>query len=416
MNTQDIQTRCCISGGGPAGIMLGFLLARSGIDVTVLEKWPDFFRDFRGDTIHPSTMEILHELGLLKEFVKLPHDEIREVEADIGGFKVSMADFSHLKVQCPYLAFIPQWDFLNFISAEAKKHPSFHLLMETEATDIIEEGGAVVGVRAKDKSGEFQIRSELVIGADGRHSTVREKSGLAAHESGSPIDVLWFRISRKESDPAAVLGKVDMGRMMVMIDRGSYWQCAFIIRKGQFEGMKQAGLESFRAGIVELVPSLADRASEIREWDQVKLLTVVVDRLEKWHRPGLLCIGDSAHAMSPIGGVGINLAIQDAVAAANALVPAFLKGIPNERDLAKVQKRRELPTRIIQRAQVFIQDHVVFRIIDSRTHYARLPWQLRLIQRFPALRRIPAYLIGMGYRHEHVRTREASQEPSQAIS
>lgn len=401
---KDMTVRCCISGGGPAGIMLGFLLARAGIETVVLEKWPDFFRDFRGDTIHPSVMEILHELGLLEKFLKLPHDEVRQAEGDIGNEKVIVADFTHLKLHSPFLAFIPQWDFLNFISAEAKKYPAFHLLMETEATDLIEENGVVVGVKAKNKEGAFDIRSELVVGADGRHSTVREKSGLAVEELSSPMDILWFRISRTKTDPASVLGKVDLGRFMIMINRTDYWQCGFVIPKGGFDEIKKAGLDAFRASLVALVPSVADRVGEIKDWDQVKLLTVTVDHLLSWHRPGLLCIGDSAHAMSPIGGVGINLAIQDAVGAANILVPAFESGKVTESDLAAVQKRRGLPVKIIQRLQVFIQNRVIVHVLATPKHF-KLPWQIKLIKKFPYLRRIPAYFIGVGFRTEHVKTK-----------
>lgn len=397
---EAIATSCCISGGGPAGVMLGFLLARAGIDVVVLEKWPDFFRDFRGDTIHPSVMEILHELGLLEGFLQLPHDEVKQVEADIGTEKVVLADFSRLDARCPFLGFIPQWDFLNFIVSHAKEYPGFKMMMETEAIDLLKENGKVTGVLAKRQGQTLEIRSELVVGADGRHSTVREKGGLVAKSFGAPMDVLWFRVSRKETDPPFVLGKVDMGKMMVMVDRGDYWQCGFIIRKGAFDVAQRGGLEVFQRDVIEVAPALADRIHEIDAWDKVKLLTVAVDRLLKWHCPGLLCIGDSAHAMSPIGGVGINLAIQDAVAAANILVEAFRRGI-SERDLAAVQARRELPTKIIQRIQVFIQNRIISRILEGRGH-PRLPWQLKLLKRFPYLRRWPAYMIGIGFRPEHV--------------
>jgi 2-polyprenyl-6-methoxyphenol hydroxylase-like FAD-dependent oxidoreductase len=403
MNTKTITTTCCISGGGPAGIMLGFLLARAGIETTVLEKYPDFFRDFRGDTIHPSITEILYELGLLEEFLKLPHEELHQLEASIGNEKVILVDFSHLKVHCPFITLIPQWDFLNFISTKAKQYPAFHLLMETEAIDVIKEGGNIVGVQAKNKEERFEIHSKLVIGADGRHSTIRDKSGLTVKNLGAPMDALWFRLSRKKSDPASLLGKVDLGKMMIMINRNDYWQCGFLIRKGEFDAIKQDGIDSFRKSITEFVPELIDRVQEIKEWEQVKLLTVTVDRLIKWYCPGLLCIGDSAHAMSPIGGVGINFAIQDAVAAANILVPAFLRGTISQSDLAKVQKRRELPVKIIQRIQVLIQNRVIANILGKRTH-PKLPWLLRFIKRFPYLRRIPAYMVGIGFRPEHVKT------------
>lgn len=412
MNAKVIHTSCCISGGGPAGIMLGFLLARAGIETTVLEKWPDFFRDFRGDTIHPSVMEILHELGLLEGFLKLPHDEVHQIEGEIGNEKVSLVDFSHLHAHCPYVAIIPQWDFLNFIANTAKQYPSFHLLMETETTDVIRNGVDIIGVKAKNKKGDFsqedsviEIHSKLLIAADGRSSTVRDKSGLLSKSSGAPMDVLWFRISRKNTDSATVFGKVDLGKILIMLNRNDYWQCGFLIRKGDFENIKNAGLNSFHKDIVEIMPMLNDRVNEIKEWEQVKLLTVTIDHLTKWYCPGLLCIGDSAHAMSPIGGVGINLAIQDAVAAANVLVPAFLRGTILQSDLKKVQQRRELPVRVIQRVQVLIQNHVIARVLGNRIHF-KLPWQLQILKRFPFLRRIPAYMVGIGFRPEHVKTPE----------
>src|SRR5580658_5097375 len=319
MEPERITTRCCVAGGGPAGMMLGFLLARAGIDVIVVERWPDFFRDFRGDTIHPSTMELMDELGLLGEFLKLPHQEVRQLRAVIGGEEITIGDFSHLKVKCPFIALIPQWDFLNFIAAHAKQYPGFHLMMETEAQDLVEENGRVVGIRVKSHDRSFEIRAELVIAADGRHSTLRDRSGLQAESFGAPMDVLWFRLSRHTGDPGHVFGRVDQGKMIIMLDRGDYWQCGFLIRKGDFENIKQRGVDAFHQDIATVAPFLSDRTSEIREWDQVSLLTVAVDRLRQWYKDGLLCIGDAAHAMSPIGGVGINLAIQDAVAAANIL-------------------------------------------------------------------------------------------------
>jgi 2-polyprenyl-6-methoxyphenol hydroxylase-like FAD-dependent oxidoreductase len=405
---KNINTGCCISGGGPAGMMLGLLLARAGIETTVLEKWPDFFRDFRGDTIHPSVMEILYELGLLDDFLKLPHTKMYNVEAEIGKEKVMIADFSHLRVKAPYIALIPQWDFLNFIADRAKKYPTFHLLMETEATDIIKDGGNVLGVKAKNNEGDFEIRSQLVIAADGRHSTIRDKSGLPLKTSGSPMDVLWFRISRKQSDSNSIMGKFDLGRIIIMINRETYWQCGYLIRKGEFDNIKSKGIDSFRQNIIELAPELIDRVQEIKEWEQVKLLTVTVNRLLKWYCPGLLCIGDSAHAMSPIGGVGINLAIQDAIAAANILIPAFLKGKIWQSDLKKVQTRRELPVKIIQGAQVFIQNRIIGRSLGNNIH-AKLPLPLKIVRRFPYLQRIPAYLVGIGLRPEHVRVKDSKE-------
>ncbi|HTA26171.1 MAG TPA: FAD-dependent oxidoreductase [Bacteroidia bacterium] len=403
MKDKIIKTTCCISGGGPAGIMLGFILARAGIETMVLEKWPDFFRDFRGDTIHPSVMEILNELGLLKEFLKLPHNKVERIEGDIGNEKVIIGDFTHLKTPCPYIALIPQWDFLNFIATKAKKYPAFHLLMETEAIDIIKDGKKITGVKAKNNEGHFEIHSSLVIAADGRSSTIREKSGLKKISSGAPMDVLWFSISRKETDSATVFGKVDLGRILIMLNRNDYWQCGYLIRKGDFEKIKNAGLNLFHADIVEIMPMLADRIGEIKEWEQVKLLTVTVDHLPTWHKDGLLCIGDAAHAMSPIGGVGINLAIQDAVAAANILVPACLNNSVEQNTLAKVQKRRMLPVRLIQRVQVFIQNNVIHRLLGKPGHIT-LPLPLKILKRFPVLTRIPGYLVGIGFRPEHIKT------------
>ncbi len=401
METKIIQTKVCIAGGGPAGVCLGYLLARAGIEVVVLEKWPDFFRDFRGDTIHPSTMEVLGELGLLEEFLKLPHNEVKKIFGIIGGQEVQMADFTHLKVRCPFVALIPQWDFLNFIAGHGRKYPQFKLMMETEAVDIIDENGIIVGARAKSKTGELEIRAELVVGADGRHSIVREKSGLAARELGVPIDVLWFKLTRLASDPEQSMGNADRGRLMVMLDRGDYWQCAFVIKKGALGEFKNSGLRAFRRDVEKLVPFLAGRMEEIKDWDQVKLLSVTVDHLQKWYKPGLVCIGDSAHAMSPIGGVGINLAIQDAVAAANILIPKFKQGSVESKDLAAIQKRRQSPTLKTQKLQLFLQNHIISRVLDSERHI-NLPLFFRILRRFPYLTRFPARALGLGFRAEHV--------------
>ena len=397
--TQEVFTRCCIAGGGPAGMMLGYLLARAGIDVIVLEKWKDFFRDFRGDTIHPSTMEVLHALGLLDGFLALDPDRAETLGGQIGGTEVTVADFRRLPVHCPFIALIPQWDFLAFLARESQRYPGFHLRMETEATDLLIEGGKVAGVLAGSDGGQVVIRAELVIGADGRHSTMREKSGLTLKNLGAPIDVLWFRVSRDSSDPDRPLGVFDRGRILVMIKRKDYWQCAFVIPKGEFDSVRARGIEQFRGDIVELVPMLKPRMEEIESFDAVKLLSVTVDRLENWSRENFLCIGDAAHAMSPIGGVGINLAIQDAVAAANILVPAFRRGRPGSADLQAVQKRRAFPTAVTQGAQVFIQNRVL-RPALAGTGTVQVPFVVRLAQRIPALRSIPARMVGIGVRPE----------------
>src|SRR6478735_5368013 len=314
-----ITTRCCVAGGGPAGMMLGFLLARAGIDVIVLEKHADFLRDFRGDTIHPSTLELMHELGMLDEFLKLPHQEVSRLSFQVGAERIPMVDFRHLPVRCKFIALMPQWDFLNFLARQGRGYAAFHLLMETEATDLISDGGRVVGLRAKIPDGELEIRADLVIGCDGRHSTVRERAGFTVEDIGAPIDVLWFRVSRKNGDTEETSGHIEAGQMMVMLNRGDYWQCAYVIPKGGIEAVQREGLPAFRERVLALSPFLSDRVGELKSFDDIKLLTVAIDRLRQWHRPGLLCIGDAAHAMSPVGGVGVNLAVQDAVAAANIL-------------------------------------------------------------------------------------------------
>jgi 2-polyprenyl-6-methoxyphenol hydroxylase-like FAD-dependent oxidoreductase len=398
-----LEVRCCVAGGGPAGMMLGFLLARAGVDVLVLEKHGDFLRDFRGDTVHPSTLEVMHELGLLDEFLKRPHQEARQLTGYVGGEQVTVADFSHLPTRCRFIAFMPQWDFLNFLAEQGRRYPALHVKMRAQVTGLVEEGGQVVGVRAQTPDGPLEVRAELVVGADGRHSTVREQAGLQVEDVGAPIDVLWMRLPRRPGDPSQPAGRFDRGRILVMIDRGDYWQCGFVIPKGAFEDIRRRGLESFRAEIAAIAPFVQDRVGELRDWDEVKLLTVVVDRLRRWYRPGLLCIGDAAHAMSPVGGVGINLAVQDAVAAANLLADKLREGRVTVRDLQDVQRRREPPTRLTQRAQVFIQDRIISRVLGARRQIG-LPLPLRLLRWFPVLRRIPARLIGIGVRPEHVRS------------
>jgi 2-polyprenyl-6-methoxyphenol hydroxylase-like FAD-dependent oxidoreductase len=402
MTTGEVSVRCCIAGGGPAGMTLGLLLARAGVAVLVLEKHADFLRDFRGDTIHPSTLEVMYELGLLEEFLKQPHQEVRTLGAQIGDDLLRVADFSHLPTRCRFIALMPQWDFLNFIAGQAKRHPAFQLRMEADVSALIEEGGRVTGVQAETAEGGLTVRANLVVGADGRHSTLRAKAGLETLDLGAPMDVLWMRLSRRATDPEQTLGRIDAGRILVMLNRGDYWQCAFVIPKGGFERVHRAGLTSFREEIVRLAPHLRDRVGELGDWSDIKLLTVAVDRLRDWHRPGLLCIGDAAHAMSPIGGVGINLAIQDAVAAANILAPPLLRGEISDEDLQAVQRRREFPTRAMQGVQIFMQNRVIGRVLESKEKLSP-PLPLRLLGRWPLLQRLPARLIGLGFRPEHVR-------------
>jgi 2-polyprenyl-6-methoxyphenol hydroxylase-like FAD-dependent oxidoreductase len=392
-------------------MILGFLLARAGVDVVVLEKHPDFLRDFRGDTIHPSTLELMHELGLLKEFLTHPHEEVRQLTAQVGGQSVMVGDFSHLPTRCKFAALMPQWDFLNFVAEHAKTYPAFHLRMQADATELITEGDRTIGVRASTPDGPLEILAPLTVGADGRHSTVRARANLEPQNFGSPIDVLWMRVSRQPGDPKYVLGNFIGGKILVMLDRGDYWQCAYVIDKGGFDEVKARGLAQLRDDLAEIVPFLRGRLDELKDWDQIKLLTVVVDRLRQWHRPGLLCIGDAAHAMSPIGGVGINLAIQDAVAAANLLAAPLQHDSLTEADLDKVQRRRMLPTRFIQWLQVMVQDHVISRVLASHKQL-KPPWPVRMVKRLPALARIPARLIGVGIRPEHVKTRDVRQPTS----
>jgi 2-polyprenyl-6-methoxyphenol hydroxylase-like FAD-dependent oxidoreductase len=403
MPGSSITTTCAIAGGGPAGMMLGFLLARAGVDVAVLEKHADFFRDFRGDTVHPSTLELMYELGLLDEFLKLPHQKLETLTAQIGAEHLKMVDFRHLPTHCKFVALMPQWDFLNFLARQGKRYTTFDLHMNTEATGLIEEGGRVVGLRAKFPDGELAIRAAVVIGCDGRHSTVSESAGLKSDDYGAPMDVLWFRVTRKQSDSADTFGHVEAGRMMVMLDRGDYWQCAYVIAKGGIERVQAKGLDAFRAGVVDMSPFLADRIGELKSWDDVKLLSVTVDRLRKWWRPGLLCIGDAAHAMSPIGGVGINMAVQDAVAAANQLAAPLKAGKVTDADLQAIQDRRTLPVRFTQWLQLTIQKRVITRVLASQQR-PKPPLFFKLFAIFPALRRVPARLLGLGIRPEQVQT------------
>jgi 2-polyprenyl-6-methoxyphenol hydroxylase-like FAD-dependent oxidoreductase len=402
----ELTTRCCIAGGGPAGIMLGYLLARAGIDVVVLEKHIDFFRDFRGDTIHPSTLTVMQELGLLDDFLKLQHSEVRAISVNISGEVVQFAELSRVPGPCKFVMFIPQWDFLNFLAERGKRFAGFRLLMETEAQTLLLEDGRVIGLRARSHGAELTIRAGLTVAADGRTSVLRQQSGCDVIEVGAPIDALWLRLSKKAGDQSETFGNVVAGGILVAIDRVDYYQCALVIKKGEFEKMRSRGLEAFRQNIARIAPFLADRVNELQSWDDVKLLTVGVNRLKQWHRPGLLLIGDAAHAMSPVGGVGINLAIQDAVATSNLLTAALRTGAATEADLQLVQNRRERPTKQTQALQVFIQERILDRVLGT-SDKIKLPWLLRFFKRFSVLRGIPARIIGVGFRPEHVHTSEA---------
>ena len=395
--------RCVIAGGGPAGMMLGLLLARAGVEVVVLEKHADFLRDFRGDTLHPSTLEVMHELGLYDELAALPHQKIERLNIQVGPFQTKVADLTHLPVRSPFIMLMPQWDFLDFLRRQGERYPNFTCLMETEALGPLLDGDRVVGLRAEGPEGEIHILASLVVGADGRRSRMRAAAALPLKDLGAPIDVLWFRLSRRPTDTVQTGGRFERGRFFVRIYRGDYWQCAFVIRKGEGEAIRARGIEAFRAEVGTLLPFDPGRTEELGSFDDVSLLSVSVDRLTRWHRPGLLCIGDAAHAMSPVGGVGINLAIQDAVAAANLLAAKLASDSVDEADLAAVQKRRWLPTRLTQAAQVFVHRQVLEHALGSRTD-GRVPLPVRLFARFPRLRRIPARLIGLGVRPEHVQT------------
>lgn len=398
------KTTCCIVGGGPAGMMVGYLLARSGVEVIVLEKHKDFFRDFRGDTIHPSTFEIIYELGFLDEFLQIPHQEIKTLGARYNGTFLTLADFSHLSVAKPALGLMPQWDFLNFLREKAKQLKNFRVLMETKFSDLVIEEEKVKGVIADTNNGSIIIRAGLVIGADGRDSSVREKAGLKVISKGVPIDVLWFKLSKQSVDPDQTLGNFTYGKLLVMLDRNDYWQCGYIISKGGFEELKEKGIQFFKNELTEVAPFLGNRMTELKDWEQVRLLTVTIDYLEKWHRQGLLCIGDAAHAMSPIGGVGINLALQDAVATANLLYRSLLHdGFASTQTLSNVRKRRTFPVRVTQTLQIIIQK----AIVSGRTKTKKTqkpPFIMRMLNRYPFLRRFPARLIGIGIRPEHIKT------------
>ncbi len=404
MNERRTMTvRACVVGGGPAGIVLGYLLARAGHSVAVLEKHGDFLRDFRGDTVHPSTMTVLDELGLLDDFLKRPHSEIRVLQGHIGSDTITIGDFSAVPARTKYIAVMPQWDFLNFLAEKGRAYPGFQLLMNTAATDAIHEDDRIAGVRATDPTGELDIRADVVIACDGRHSTMRAAVGMKPRDLGAPMDILWLRLSRRPGDKNAAFGYVGAGSIMVLIDRGDYWQCGYVIAKGTADEIRARGLDAFKAEVAAVAPMVADRVDELKSWDDVKLLTVVVDRLYPWYTRGMLFIGDAAHAMSPIGGVGINLAIQDAIATANTISPALVQpGLVRDDVLERVQRRRLFPTIMTQDLQVLIQRRIITNVLGSKTLPKHAPLLLRRLTAIPLLRRIPAYLVGIGFRPEHV--------------
>lgn len=389
----------CIVGGGPAGMMAGLLCARAGVATTVLEKHGDFLRDFRGDTVHPSTLDLFDELGLLDALLRQPHDRISSVGAVIGGRRYRLADFSHLPGRGRFVAMMPQWHFLEFVAGEARRLPAFTLRMETEAAGLVEEGGRVAGVVTT--AGET-ITAGLVIAADGRGSILRETAALPLRDLGAPIDVLWFRVPKRPTPDNRTEGYVGAGQMVVAIDRGDYFQCARLIRKGSADTVRGRGLDAFRAEVIATAPILAEGIAAVKSWDDVKLLSVSLDRLDRWSRPGLLAIGDAAHAMSPVGGVGINLAIQDAVAAANILAGPLARGDPVDPLLGRVQARRMLPVRVIQAIQRFIHHNVIDAALSGEA--VSPPAALRLIDKMPLLQRLPGRLVGLGVRREHIRS------------
>ena len=407
-----LESACIVAGGGPAGVMLGFLLARAGVDVIVMEKHADFFRDFRGDTIHPSTLQLMHELGLLDAFLKLPHQEAHHFGLNLGGTVIG-ADFTELPTVCKYIALMPQWDFLNFLAGQGKRYPGFRLLMSTEVTDLIEEDDRVVGVRATGPDGDVEARAPLVAGTDGRHSTTRDRAGFEVESLGAPMDVLWMRLPRKpeEADEPALIAAA--GRILVLINRGDYWQCAYLIPKGGYDELKTKGLAAFRGELAAIAPFSSDRIDTLQDWDQIKLLTVAVDRLRQWYRPGLLCIGDAAHAMSPIGGVGVNLAVQDAVATANLLAAPLKAGTVQLSDLDAVQDRRAFPARMTQRFQILAQDNIIQQALDKQADF-HPPLLARIGGRIPTVQRLMGRLIGLGVRPEHIHTPDmlASDTPA----
>jgi 2-polyprenyl-6-methoxyphenol hydroxylase-like FAD-dependent oxidoreductase len=404
--TEPRHVQCCIVGGGPAGMMLGYLMGRAGVETVVLEKHGDFLRDFRGDTVHPSTLDIMSELGLIDAFLQRPHSEIRNIAVEIGDDHIKVADFTRIPGPNKFMATMPQWDFLNFLAEKGERFPSLKVLMRAEVTGLMEESGRVIGVTTQTPDGSLTVRADLVIGCDGRSSTVRRKAGLEVQDLGAPIDVLWFRISKKPDDPQTVLGRLSPGKMIVTIDRNDYWQCAYVIQRGGFEQIRANGLPAFKASLADGAKFLADRVDELKSFDDIKLLSVSVDRLTQWSRPGLLCIGDAAHAMSPVGGVGINLAIQDAVATANLLAEKLKTGTLQDADLDAVRRRRLFPVRVIQAGQVAVQNNLLKPTLSGARRTIKAPWPVKLLNSNAWLRRWPAELIGLGVRREHVRSAE----------
>jgi 2-polyprenyl-6-methoxyphenol hydroxylase-like FAD-dependent oxidoreductase len=399
---RTIHTRCCIVGGGPAGMMLGYLLGRAGVETLVLEKHADFFRDFRGDTVHPSTLQVMDELGLIDGFLKLPHQQLQKMDGKFGTASIRVADLSRLKVKYPFIAFMPQWDFLNFLRESGRRFSSLKVMMNAEAADLIWSGEKVVGVSADTPEGPLEIRAELAIGCDGRHSIVRQRASLEVEEIGAPMDVLWFRAGKRENETESVFARIETGKMMVTFDRSDYWQCAYVIAKGQYDSVKTRGLDAFRNEVIVMAPNLASGISDVKSWDDVKLLTVAINRLRRWTRPGLLCIGDAAHAMSPVGGVGVNLAIQDAVATANLLAARLTGGCPSEDELDAVRRRREFPVRMTQAMQVVVQNNIIGVALKPGDHPLRLPLFVRVLNAIPWLQGITARFIALGVRPEHV--------------
>ncbi|WP_448043350.1 FAD-dependent oxidoreductase [Bradyrhizobium liaoningense] len=404
---QTMKVRCCIVGGGPAGMMLGYLLGRAGIDVVVLEKHADFFRDFRGDTVHPSTLQVMDELGLIDGFLKLPHQRLQKMDGLFGGTPVRIADLSRLRTKYPFIAFMPQWDFLNFLREAGRRFASLKVMMSTEAVDLIRRGETVAGVRAKTPDGIIDIEADLTIACDGRHSTVRERAGLEVEEIGAPMDVLWFRAGRRPDETENVFARVEPGKMMITFDRGDYWQCAYVIAKGQYEAVKARGLQALLDDVTRMAPILRSGIAEVKSFDDIKLLTVAINRLKRWTQPGLLCIGDAAHAMSPVGGVGVNLAVQDAVATANLLADKLQRGCPTEDELDAIRRRREFPVKMTQRMQVIVQNNIISGALQGGDRPLKVPLVVRLVTALPWLQGISARLLALGVRPEHVHSRVA---------